>query len=190
MNFFEEFFDLLVNIEAKNLIKKEKPKIEEIKEKKKEEEKIEKLEDESLKKIKREPLIIRKFPPTFDIGKITAKELIPKKEFIPSLELIKEIPVERKIERFNFGKINDIVYNTDVQQVKIINDEKIIVIYKNGKSEEKDIIMNKDEILELLNKISKITKIPLDKEFGCYFEDFFIEAKFNEKILVNIRRII
>lgn len=192
MNFFEEFFDSLVFSYLKIFIKKKKEK--KIKEETKKQ--IEQIKEKQ--KMKEKPLIIRKVEPrTFllppSIEKIASKELAPKqlefKKFIPSLELEKEKIVEKK-ERFYFGKINDLVYNTNIDLVKINSDEKIVVIYKDGKIEEKNIIMSKEEIINLLNQISKIIKIPLEKEFRCYFEDFFIDAKINEKIFLSIKRII
>lgn len=179
MNFFKEFFDSLVSSYIKNLVKKEK---------------IDTKKEEKVKKQKEKPLIIRKFPrEEIVIEKIAAKELMPKiekKEILPSLEITKEKISGEKKEKFNFGKINEFLYDNRVDSLKIISGEKIMVIYKDGKVEEKNAIMEKEEIINLLKKISNIIKIPLENELKCYFEDFFIDAKIDEKIFLNIKKII
>jgi len=206
-NFFEEFFNSLVNAYTEEFLIKEEKQIE----------KVEKVQEK--REEEKRPLIIRKFPieTPIKIEKIAAKELKPikpikeipkeipppgaKERFLTSLkefkpELMPSIEIKPKIEQkiekqgFNFGKINEVVYNTNTDQVQITNDEKIVVAYKDGKIEQKEIVMSRDEIMGLLKRISERVKIPLEKTFSCYFEDFFIQAEINEKVKVKIKKLV
>lgn len=156
-------------------------------------------------------------PPTREIKeyleKISAKELKPgpekekmleslkefkpseellKKGFLPSLEIITEKKEEKeKIEfRFDWKKLNEFVNLPNLNTIQCMEGEPIIISYKDGRVESKDIKPNREELIALINEISKQTKIPVVPEFSVYFQDFFIQAWINRKIKLVLKKII
>ncbi|MEM2932959.1 MAG: hypothetical protein QW622_01990 [Candidatus Pacearchaeota archaeon] len=213
-NFFNSLVLAYIELQATELEKKKEEKerkiekVEEVVEleKKKLEEKI-----EGKKKI-RMPPILR----TFELEKISAKELTPKpplpvpkpgakermletmKEFkpeitaaIPSVEIKKEITLPAEIPKtLIFGRLNEIVYNENFDSLQCIEDNSLTITYKDGKIETKEIKLNKDELKAIIKQILEKTRMPMEKEVSVYFENFFVQAFLNEKIKLIIKKII
>jgi hypothetical protein len=176
-------FENLVSAYAKKL-EKEKKAVEK------------KVEEKRIRPIKPSKPLIRTFPlqKPIEIEKISVKELeIKPREKPESLRysVIEKIPEKKEIKEeriFDFGKLNSIVYN-NVKVIEAVENERIIVEYKDGKKEAKEIILSKEEIENLIKKISEKTRLPISEIFEAYFENFFIRAELREKfrfILIKI----
>jgi len=187
----ETLFENLVSAYAKKLEKeREKRKEELIKEKEKREKE---KKEEKIKEVK--PLL-RTFPALppkpIEIEKISAKEL----EVKPSgfrYSIIEKIPETEKIqikkEVFDFGKLNPIIYN-NIKVLEVIENEKVVVEYRDGRKEIKDVVLSREEIESLIKKISEKTRLPIYEIFEAYFENFFIHAELKEKFRFTLIKIL
>lgn len=215
MDFFKKFFWSLVKANIQEKREEEERKKEEREERiveiKKEEEKKEGLEKIAAKELMpiqpipskvprpgekermlesmKEFLPLEKMPPTF-------KPVLPTQLPPQSLQPLQPPPLsptlplpkpEQKFP-FDFGKLN-IIYSDDIESIQCIQDENVVVVYKNGNVETKDIRLSKEEILDLANKIADKVKIPLQDEYYVYLEDFFVQILMDDKIRIGIKKI-
>jgi hypothetical protein len=214
MNFLRNFFWSLVKArieEKKEHLREERERIEE-KEKVEEKKGIEKIAAKELA-----PVLPQ--PPALSIPKPGEKErmLASMKEFLPlrpvppslPFPLPKQPPVIPQPATalkptqpqqptppttplqfpFDFGKLN-VIYQDEVASVQCIENENVVVGYKDGAVETKEIKLSKDELLDLANKIADKVKIPLQKEYFVYVEDFFVQIWMDGKIKMAIKKIV
>jgi hypothetical protein len=217
MNFLRNFFLSLVKarIEEKRQLREEKElKIEEKEKKKKEkvEEKkgIEKIAAKELAPVLPQALPIPK-PGEKERMLASMKEFLPLRPVPPSLPFPlpkpqppapqpatpqpparpqQPTPPITPLQKFpfDFGKLN-VIYQEEVASVQCIENENVVVGYKDGAVETKEIKLSKDELLDLANKIADKVKIPLQKEYFVYVEDFFVQIWMDGKIKMAIKKI-
>jgi hypothetical protein len=214
MNFLRNFFWSLVKarIEEKRQLREGKElKIEE-KEKKKEEKVEEKKGIEKIAAKELAPVL----PQALPIPKPGEKErmLASMKEFLPLRPVPPSLPFPLPKPQppaqqpaapqpparpqeptptplqfpFDFGKLN-VIYQEEVTSVQCIENENVVVGYKDGAVETKEIRLSKEELLDLANKIADKVKIPLQKEYFVYVEDFFVQIWMDGKIKMAIKKI-
>lgn len=113
------------------------------------------------------------------------------------LSLIEQVKKEqeKKVEEgkakeisFDFGSLN-LIYNEDIVTVQCIENENIVVTYRDENVKIIDTKVTRGEIMNILNEIAEKTKIPLEKEYQVYFEDFFVQAWINTKAKLVIKKI-
>jgi hypothetical protein len=217
MNFLRNFFWSLVKArieEKRQLREEEELKIEE-KEKKKEEKVEEKKGIEKIAAKELAPVL----PQALPIPKPGEKErmLASMKEFLPLRPVPPSLPFPLPKPQpptqpaapqppaqpiqpqqptptplqfpFDFGKLN-VIYQEEVASVQCIENENVVVGYKDGAVETKEIRLSKEELLDLANKIADKVKIPLQKEYFVYVEDFFVQIWMDGKIKMAIKKII
>ncbi len=141
------------------------------------------------KSIEKPKLIMRQFAmpetklfrplPEFaqQVGKAEVKLLTSLKEFKPSIkqEQFKEGVKEEK--KFDFGKLNEIVYKPEVAAIECNGpNTEIIAKTRDEKIIKTNIKLTKDEIMELIAKISANTKVPITRLFQAIFNEFSITA--------------
>jgi len=93
------------------------------------------------------------------------------------------------IEKISAKELNEFVYLPGVESVQCIEDQNIVIAYKD-RVETKEVKLNKTEAMDIIKKISEKTRIPVQKEFNVYFEDFFIQAWLDDKIKLIIKKIV
>jgi hypothetical protein len=214
MNFLQNFFLSLVKarIEEKRQLREEK----ELKIKEKEEKKEEKVEEKKgIEKIAAKELA-PVLPQALPIPKPGEKErmLASMKEFLPLRPVPPSLPFPLPKPQppaqpaapqpparpqeptptplqfpFDFGKLN-VIYQEEVTSVQCIENEDVVVGYKDGAVETKEIRLSKEELLDLANKIADKVKIPLQKEYFVYVEDFFVQIWMDGKIKMAIKKIV
>jgi len=214
MNFLQNFFLSLVKarIEEKRQLREEK----ELKIKEKEEKKEEKVEEKKgIEKIAAKELA-PVLPQALPIPKPGEKErmLASMKEFLPLRPVPPSLPFPLPKPQppaqpaapqpparpqeptptplqfpFDFGKLN-VIYQDEVASVQCIENEDVVVGYKDGAVETKEIRLSKEELLDLANKIADKVKIPLQKEYFVYVEDFFVQIWMDGKIKMAIKKIV
>lgn len=150
----------------KNIIKdEEKEKKEETKEKIKEIVKDKDMEISILSKEERlrnlnppVPLIKRKSVP-FDAFK-KLKLIIPETRFPAHLQYLKPIPIAEEIE---LGKITPLIKDPFVRIIECDGPNQNLIVKGNMGIKRTNIILDKEEINEVIQKISKATKIPIQE---------------------------
>gem|GEM_PF-2616827 len=218
MNFLQNFFWSLVKarIEEKRQLRegRERLKIEEKEEEKVEEKKgIEKIAAKELAPVLPQPRALP-IPKPGEKERVLAsmKEFLPLQPVPPSLPFPLPKPQPPALQPaaaapqpparpqqptppmplqkfpFDFGKLN-VIYQEEVASVQCIENENVVVGYKDGAVETKEIRLSKEELLDLANKIADKVKIPLQKEYFVYVEDFFVQIWMDGKIKMAIKKI-
>ncbi|MEM2478882.1 MAG: hypothetical protein QXJ92_01645 [Candidatus Pacearchaeota archaeon] len=125
----------------------------------------------------------------------TMREFRPEKpQALPSLQA--QSPKEAKEEKvivareLIFGKLNEFVYSEQVDSVQCIEEQNVIIAYKDGRVETKELKLNREELMSIMKRLAEKTKMPLEKEIAVYYEDFFIQGWINEKIKIIIKRVL
>jgi len=107
------------------------------------------------------PIIRKRIIPGLIKPKIvTVKKPEEKVEFKPS---INNAPVEQNIT--DFAAIDKILNDVSVQTVECPGPNKQVLVYKNGKIQAANLTLNGDEINNIMNSLSKKTRIPIGSGF-------------------------
>lgn len=110
---------------------------------------------------------------------------------IPSIEITEEENESNAMKKgFDFGKLGEVLHLKNIDKVQCIEGEPVIIRYTNGKVETSSISLSRDEIYGIVKEISERTKIPIEKKFEAYIDEFFVQAEINDKLKLVVNRII
>ncbi|MEM4182046.1 MAG: hypothetical protein QXX68_02760 [Candidatus Pacearchaeota archaeon] len=119
-------------------------------------------------------LISAKAPPSSQIKRPA--------EQIQQKSRIRIVPINLMINPPNYGKLNPFIRDPSVSMIFCDGPEKPLKIIRNGQEQITNVVMVKQEIMNLLFQISAKTRIPLIEE-GVYrvsWDDFIINAIVSE----------
>ncbi len=88
---------------------------------------------------------------------------IPEPKLPPEFQYLRPVPGERQVD---LGKLNPLIKDPAVKTIECNGPEKRIVVIGSMGVKPTNIILNREEIDEIIDKFSEVSKIPID--FGIY----------------------